>query len=242
MNVSTNYTRKFFDDKEHTIVTARHLPLKESAEEVLACLKSEGVVIEDIDSLFKTLDIILRTIGIHREPEDSDQIASMRSLVGVIKLGNIFTDDEKAERFKTLLDMFQSTVKSGWKYDDRDLETIKANVKIVTKELVTYFNDIIDVLVKEFDPKNHVCVNAHFDSKDAYDDKGIFDIMLSYNTFVGDFALNIASTMVSDIGSEDTDHVNVISFTFNENAVERAKQKLGIEDDEEKEEKEGVEE
>lgn len=236
MNISTNYTRKFFDDKEQTAPVTRRLYLQKSAEEVQACLKSEGVVIDDIDALFKTLDIILRAVGIHREPEDADQVACMHSLVGIIKLGNIFANKEKAEQFKTLLDMFQSTVKSGWKYDDSDLKAIKDNIEIVAKELITYFNDIIDVLVREFDPQTCTYVNANFTSKDS--DDAIFDIMLSYKPIVADFGLNILSTMVSDIGYDDIDHVNIISFTFNNNAVNVAKKNLGINDEAKEKDKE----
>ena len=233
MNKIDNYKRKFFDETEQTVVVTRRLYLKKSAEEVLECLKSEGVIIKDIDSIFKTLDIILRAIGFHHEADDADQIMCINSLIGVVRLKNVFTTDNNIEQLRTILDAFQDNVKSGWKYEDNELERIKDNAEIVAKELITYFNDIVDVMINEFNPHEHMYINAIFTSKDS--DEAFFNMMLSYNPIMRDYGINIMSTMVSDEGIKDND-VIFIGSTLNRSTVETTKANLEIKDGENEEE------
>ena len=165
---------KFIEDSgiaSDSTEVRRIFDLKNEVNELMECLKSEGVDVSK-SMIMRLIEAILRTCGI----DSSDNInKKLNSVIGLITIKSPYTlvksEDEEKICDESVHKYFDTM------FDDEDPEKpiVMNNTKIIYDEVCTFINDLFDYMY-----------NTYFDEYERYhkDDVGNKNVFISHHYLI----------------------------------------------------------
>ena len=186
--------------------------------QVSLCLESEGVKLSDA-SVAKCVDIYLRINGF--ADNNGDEFPPVKAMCAPVSFNNIYGDtaknpEHRVELTKDLITLINNYVDDDHKFIDNDgnneIEVIKNNVSTIFKEINIFLNDIMEMMLDEYEADDIVTVIAMAYVSDDNFLKFVINFDANYDTTV----MTIISTVLVKDEGIDKHPIGIMIKTFSE--------------------------